>query len=246
MLPVVPQLCFGLLGRVDQTVTANGTLQPLSGKMIVSTPSGGIVREVFVSEGDLVKKGDQLIVVESEGTKARLQSTQKQLALFRYENQLFNLLLDQSGEFDLSSLPEPPTLIRSEDRTRSVQLTVQETSASLALLRLRLESQKRTLALKQELVDSLRPVYESGGIAKFNFLNSVDELQRLESQISETSQQFTATTGNAARQVSSNSRQILALEAQLIALEEQQRNLTLKAQQPGEVFNLSCRRQCYW
>ena len=232
-------LFWAFLGRVDQTVTANGTLQPLSGKMIVSTPSGGIVREVFVSEGDLVKKGDQLIVVESEGTKARLQSTQKQLALFRYENQLFNLLLDQSGEFDLSSLPEPPTLIRSEDRTRSVQLTVQETSASLALLRLRLESQKRTLALKQELVDSLRPVYESGGIAKFNFLNSVDELQRLESQISETSQQFTATTGNAARQVSSNSRQILALEAQLIALEEQQRNLTLKAQQPGEVFNLS-------
>lgn len=232
-------LFWAFLGRVDQTVTANGTLQPLSGKMIVSTPSGGIVREVFVSEGDLVKKGDQLIVVESEGTKARLQSTQKQLALFRYENQLFNLLLDQSGEFDLSSLPEPPTLIRSEDRTRSVQLTVQETSALLALLRLRLESQKRTLALKQELVDSLRPVYESGGIAKFNFLNSVDELQRLESQISETSQQFTATTGNAARQVSSNSRQILALEAQLIALEEQQRNLTLKAQQPGEVFNLS-------
>ena len=70
-------------------------------------------------------------------------------------------------------------------------------------------------------------------------LTSVDELQRLESQISETGQQLTATTGQAARQVSSNSRQILSLEAQLVALEEQQRNLTLKAQQSGEVFNLS-------
>ena len=142
------------------------------------------------------------MVVESEGTKARLQSTQKQLALFRYENQLFNLLLDQSGRFDLNALPEPPELIRSEDRTRSVQLTVQETSARLALLRNTFASQQRTLALKQELVDSLRPVYESGGIAKFNYLNSVDELQRLESQIAETSQQLTATTGQAARQVS--------------------------------------------
>ena len=139
----------------------------------------------------------------------------------------------------MNSLPEPPVLIRSEDRTRSVQLTVQEISARLGLLRTRLASQKRTLALKQELVDSLRPVYESGGIAKFNYLNSVDELQRLESQISETSQQLTATTGQAARQVSINSRQILALEAQLIALQEQQRNLTLTAQQSGEVFNLS-------
>ena len=220
-------LLWAFFGRVDQTVTAGGTLQPLTGKMIVSSSSGGIVRELFVSEGEMVVKGEKLIVVESEGTKARLKSTQKQLALYRYENQLFNLLLDQSGRFDLSSLPIPPSLIRSEDRTRSVQLTVQETSARLALLRTRLASQQRTLLLKQELVNSLRPVYESGGIAKYNYLTSVDELQRLEAQILETSQQLTATTGQAARQVSTNSRQILALEAQLVALQEQQRNLTL-------------------
>ena len=70
-------------------------------------------------------------------------------------------------------------------------------------------------------------------------MNSVDELQRLESLIAETSQQLTATTGQAARQISANARQILALEAQIVALQEQQKNLTLKAQQPGEVFNLS-------
>lgn len=232
-------LFWAFFGRVDQTVMAGGTLQPVSGKMIVSSPAGGIVRELFVHEGETVDKGEILLVVESEGTQARLQSTQKQLALLTYENQLFNLLLDQEGRFDLSALPEPPELIRSEDRTRSVQLTVQETSARVGLLRTRLASQKRTLTLKQELVNSLRPVYESGGIAKFNYLNSVDELQRLESQIAETNQQLTATTGQAARQVSSNSRQILSLEAQLVALQEQQRNLTLKAQQPGEVFNLS-------
>ena len=232
-------LFWAFMGRVDQTVNATGTLQPLSGKMIVSSPSGGIVRELFVSDGELVKKGEKLMVVESEGTEARLQSTQKQLALFRYENQLFNLLLDQSGQFDLNDLPQAPVLIRSEERTRSVQMTVQETSARIGLLRTRLASQRRTLALKQELVNSLRPVYESGGIAKFNYLNSVDELQRLESQIAETTQQLTATTGQAARQVSVNSRQILELEAQLVSLQEQQRNLTLKAQQAGEIFNLS-------
>ena len=232
-------LFWAFLGRVDQTVTAGGTLQPISGKMIVSSPSGGIVRELFVSDGEMVAKGEALMVVESEATTARLQATEKQLALFRYENQLFNLLLDQSGRFNLNELPEAPALIRSEDRTRSVQLTVQETSARLALLRTRLASQQKTLLLKQELVNSLRPVYESGGIAKFNYLNSVDELQRLESQIAETNQQLTATTGQAARQVSTNSRQILSLEAQLTGLLEQKRNLTLKAQQPGEVFNLS-------
>ena len=88
---------------------------------------------------------------------------------------------------------------------------------------------------------------ESGGIAKFNYLNSVDELQRLESQIVETSQQLTATTGQAARQVSANSRQILTLEAQLTALQEQQRNLTLKAQQArGSLQSFCGAWQCHW
>ena len=106
-------LFWAFFGRVDQTVLANGTLQLISGKMIVSSPAGGIVRELFVSDGEMVAKDEVLMVVESEGTKARLQSTQKQLALFRYENQLFNLLLDQSGQFDLNTLPEPPVLIQS-------------------------------------------------------------------------------------------------------------------------------------
>ena len=131
-------LFWAFFGRVDQTVTAAGTLQPLGGKMIVSSPSGGIVRELFVTDGQIVEKGDLLMVVESEGTKARLQSTKKQLALYRYENQLFNILLDQSGRFDLNMLPEPPLLIRTEERTRSVQLTVQETSARISLFRTRL------------------------------------------------------------------------------------------------------------
>ena len=63
-------LLWAFFGRVDQTVTAGGTLQPLTGKMIVSSSSGGIVRELFVSEGEMVAKGEKLIVVESEGTKA--------------------------------------------------------------------------------------------------------------------------------------------------------------------------------
>ena len=44
-------LFWAFFGRVDQTVLANGTLQPISGKMIVSSPAGGLVRELFVSDG---------------------------------------------------------------------------------------------------------------------------------------------------------------------------------------------------
>ena len=232
-------LLWAFLGRVDQTVNATGRLEPSSGQITVTSPSGGIVSQIFVSDGEKVLQGNPLVVIESKGTQARLSATSKQLAFYRYENTLYNLLLDKLDSYNLSSLPEPPELIRDEDRTRSVQLTVQETSAKLLQLKTRLASQAKTLALKQELVDSLRPVYEGGGLAKYNYLSSVDELQQLESQIIETEQQITAVIAQAGRQVTSNDRQILSLQAELTALQERSVNLTLKAQQSGTIFNLS-------
>ena len=65
-------LFWAFFGRVDQTVMANGTLQPVSGKMIVTSPAGGIVRELFARDGEM-SKGEVLMVV-SEGKKARLQA----------------------------------------------------------------------------------------------------------------------------------------------------------------------------
>ena len=104
-----------------------------------------------------------------------------------------------------------------------MQLTVQETSARLALLRTRL-CQQKTL-FETGVGGFVAAGYESGGIAKFNYLTSVDELQRLSLRLPKPVSN-SATTGQAARRVSSNSRQILSLEAQLTGLLEQQRNLT--------------------
>ena len=85
-------LFWAFFGRVDQTVTASGTLQPVSGKMIVSAPVGGIVRDLFVSDGEMVTKGKS-DGCGKEGTKARLYSTQKQLALFVYETSFLTFFL---------------------------------------------------------------------------------------------------------------------------------------------------------
>ena len=49
-------LLWAFFGRVDQTVLASVTLQPLSGKLIVCSPAGGIVRELYVSDGEMVPR----------------------------------------------------------------------------------------------------------------------------------------------------------------------------------------------
>ena len=234
-------LLWAFLGKVDQTVTALGSLEPASGKVSVKSPSGGIIRELWVKDGDEVQQGERLLAVENQGTIARLQSVRKQQALLEYENRLYNLLLDRSGYFASADLPAPPAFIAGDDKTRSIQLTVQQTAAQLRQLRSRLQSQQRTLTLKSQLVKSLEPLFQQGGFAKYNYLNSVDELQRFESDVTQTREQINGVLAEAGRQVSTNDRQILSLNAEAISLTEQQRNLTLKAVQPGTVFNLSVR-----
>jgi len=232
-------LFWSFLGKVDQTVSASGTLEPASGKLVVKSPGGGIVRDLWVKDGQFVSKGTALMRVENDGVTARLLATRKQLAILQYENRLYNLLLDQEGRFSMLALPAPPLLIVGDEKTRSVQLTVQQTAAQLRQLQSRVNSLSRTLALKRDLVRSMTTLYRNGGFAKYNYLNAVDELQQFESRLTETREQITTVLAEAGRQTSANERQILSLGAEIVGLTETQRNLTLKAAQSGRIFNLS-------
>jgi len=233
-------LIWAFLGKVDQTVTANGTLEPANGKVDVRSTSGGIVKKLWVREDQWVKPGDRLVEIENLGLQARLLTTARQLALLRYENSLFNLLIDGGGSLPVI-LPPPPLGIATEERVRSVQLTVQQTASQLRQLQERVASQQETLKLKQSLADSLRLLYSNGGYAKYSYLQARDEIQQIRSQVSQTKEQINILVSEAGRQVSNNDRQILNLEAERVGQQESRTNLVLKATGSGRIFNLAMR-----
>ena len=233
-------LIWAFLGKVDQTVTATGTLEPTIGKLDIRSSSGGIVKKLWVKEGQLVKPGDRLVEIENLGLQAKLSTTARQLALLRYENSLFNVLIDGGGRF-ARFLPAPPRAIANEERVRSVQLTVQQTASQLRQLQARVLSQEETLRLKQSLSNSLKLLYENGGYAKYPYLQAKDEIQQIKSQITQTNEQINILISDAGRQVSTNDRQILNLEAERVGQQEAKTNLVLKATGAGRIFNLALR-----
>jgi len=233
-------LFWAFLGKVDQTVSATGSLEPTLGKVDVRTTTGGIVRRLWVREGQRVRVGDPLAAVENLGLKARLDSTSRQLALLRYENSLYNRLIDGKGSLPVV-LPAPPPSIANEDRVRSVQLTVRQTASQLRQLQARVDSQKETLLLKQSLANALKPLYENGGYARYTYLQARDEIQQIRSQITQSREQLNILVSEAGRQSNNNDRQILSLEAERVALQESNRNLLLRATISGRVFNLGFR-----
>jgi predicted nucleic acid-binding Zn-ribbon protein len=112
-------------------------------------------------------------------------------------------LIDGGGSLPVI-LPPPPLGIATEERVRSVQLTVQQTASQLRQLQERVSSQQETLKLKQSLADSLRLLYSNGGYAKYSYLQARDEIQQIRSQVSQTKEQINILVSEAGRQVSNN------------------------------------------
>jgi len=231
-------LLWAFLGKVDQTVVASGTLEPQLGKVEVRSPSGGIVRGLFVKEGQLVTRGTRLATVENLGLQARLLTTRKQLALLRYENALFRELLAEQDRFTLLNTLPPPSLIADDDKTRAIQLTVDQSASQLRQLKARFRSGQITLRLKKDLLAAVKMLYDNGGYAKFSYLSQADEVQQREAELIQIQEQMATVISNAGRQVANNNRQMLDLEAQLTGLSEGSRNLNLIATTSGRVFNL--------
>lgn len=65
---------WAFLAKVEETIPAQGKLEPLGVVQPVQTPSGGVIEKVHVKEGDLVEKGDVLITFNQSAAKAELES----------------------------------------------------------------------------------------------------------------------------------------------------------------------------
>ena len=59
------------VAKTDEIVIAVGKLEPKGGVIDVQMPLEGVAREILIKEGDLVRKGQILIKLDTEITEAK-------------------------------------------------------------------------------------------------------------------------------------------------------------------------------
>ncbi|MGA9382914.1 MAG: HlyD family efflux transporter periplasmic adaptor subunit [Phormidium sp.] len=75
---------------LDQTVPAQGKLEAEGAAKELRAPNGGVVRDIFVKDGDRVTKGQVLLVLDSLAPQADLDALLKQREILLRENQFYN------------------------------------------------------------------------------------------------------------------------------------------------------------
>lgn len=111
---------WAALAKIDQTVVATGKLEPNGAVKEIKAPTGGVVREIHVKDGEAVKKDKLLITFDPTAPEADLNSLRKVRSSLIQENQFYDLATEGKkplvGSSDLTSLLKLRADLLSENR----------------------------------------------------------------------------------------------------------------------------------
>jgi hemolysin D len=98
MISLILLACFGIVwayvAKIEQVVPAVGQLKPKAAIKEVQAPFSGIVKELYIKDGQQVKAGDLLLTFDSGANKAEIESLQKIRRSILQQNQLYRSLTD--------------------------------------------------------------------------------------------------------------------------------------------------------
>ena len=94
---LIGSVTFGLIwawiAKIEESVPAQGKLEPQGTVKEVKTPATGVLKEILVKDGERVVEGQVLLRIDATAAKAQLESLQKLRQNLQEENQFYRSVL---------------------------------------------------------------------------------------------------------------------------------------------------------
>ena len=171
MAVVVSGVTWAAVAQIDQSVPATGKLEPEEGAKEVKAPSGGVVREILVENGEEVEEGQLLVTFDPTGQEADSDSLKRNRTALQRQ---LDVLRSEAVGTDVGSASNGGAVA---DLKRNRQIRVAENLYYRALLRgesVPPPSQRSRLvenrAARNLFRHLLRPLYGSALQQKRSFL----------------------------------------------------------------------------
>lgn len=238
-------LIWAFTAKIDQTVTVRGRLQPSGSVKEVESPSTGVISKVYVKDGDSVTASSPLFDVEAKGLASRREAFLITKKLLLLQASSLNGVLDSQG--DPSKFPPLPPVPQVSDANLQQQLTTarqqtQQIRSRLIQITNQLGSRQKTLKLQLSISDDIKPLFDVGAMARNQYLEQLNQVQIIRSEVASLEEERQKVLGEAAFQLNQINRQLINLDAELIALKETISYRTVRAPIAGKVFDVSIDR----
>ena len=194
-------ISWAYFSRIDQAIPAQGKLEPQGAVREVQVPVNGVVKKVFVKDGDRVKQGDLLLRLDHAGAEAELTSARRVREALKLENQFYRSLFNRSAAEgasikvpqEMARLAQSRSALLKENQFFRVLLTGNSNGANLTgEEQLRLFSSQEQLRsqgaqiqleqgqLQQQLAQTKEKLDNSRNILSINqgILNDLEPLYR--------------------------------------------------------------------
>lgn len=260
---------WSLVGTVDEVAVASGKIVPIGQVKTVQSESKGVVKAIYVKEGQRVKKGDLLVELDPTSTGADLARLKKEIAY--YEMDVERLQAEQlGGGFSPMASPDldPKDILvqmqlystrmnEYQAKVAAAQAAVSQQEAALRsaeaqavkyreLLGIAKDQEERVEQLLKENAVALFQVmtYRSNRIQTENNLASQEaERVRLQATLMQSQQQLTGVTAEWERDIAAklveDRKQLAAYQEELKKADERNRLSRLVSPVDGRVGQLA-------
>lgn len=196
---VVFCIIWASLAELDEVTKGMGQVTPSSKVQVVQNLEGGILREIFVKEGEAVEKGQVLVRIDDTSLVARYRENRARY--FGFLATATRLRAELSGdalEFPVELIENRPELVarekdlyesRKQEFENSIHILNEQVSQreqELSELMNRREHLKESYKLAQEETGILEPLVGQGIASKVELLRLKRELTQIKSDVDAT------------------------------------------------------------
>ena len=181
---------WSVVARVDETVQSTGKLEPKGTTIEVKVPLGGVIQNILVNEGELVKKDQVLLKLDTTAASAKLQALERVKSQINADILLSKIQL--GGEEDIKSLTSNQKIklnsLNNEYSSRisaSANAVTQIEFQKLSIIE-NLKSQQEVLEIREEILKNLKDVTDIGGLSKIKYLKEQQEVIQLRGRVEST------------------------------------------------------------
>jgi HlyD family secretion protein len=178
-------IMYGFLNKIDSSINARGELVPTKGKREISPAVNGIVKTIFVKDGEYVTKGKALFNLTDESTAAVLENLQKIRTFWSSELVVSQRILGLKTPDEIPPLAElnlavsqQETLLKKLASKEDIQRSNYERKQAEADLR----GTTTQLQTNRNILRRYQQLYSQGAISELDALRQADSVEKLRAQ----------------------------------------------------------------